>query len=1054
MSPLICSRMKRALGAVAVTLLVAAPNLVAQTGSIAGQVSDRGTGNPVSSVQVFIADLDLGVLTQQNGSFNLQNVPAGTHSVLVQRLGYREASETVMVTAGQATVLNFVITEAALQLDEVIVTGTPGGTRRRAIGNAVSRLDASDITQQIAVTSMQDLLGGRTPGIDFERVSGNVGTGSPIQIRGIGSFNLSTQPLIYIDGVRVNNSTRSGPTLAEDDGTFGDDSGDGEVSVLDDFNPEDIESIEIIKGPAAATLYGTEASAGVIQIITKKGLQGAPQFNVSIRQGANFLMDPAGKLGEMWACHSTFNVCTADDAFTYNMYDEANKYISGEVLGPDGELYIQNWPTKELYQYGLTQSYNMDVRGGTETIRYFLSAGFEDQEGAVWYNTDERTRMRANVGVVLSDNVSLDVSTGYVDGYTRFSNPVISDGGIWQDLRWANGFCLLTNGVDKCPRLGGFQEHRPDDVADVEGTRDFSRFTGSATLNYTYSDWLTQRAVIGIDKGWEVNRNLYPLDTGESVYSETNAGQITFAKPTTTNFSLDYAATANYDYDEFSFATSVGAQYYTEEYEQFENTGLGFASEFSRTINQTPPARAQLVYQFIESKSLGVYVQEVVGWNDRLFVTGAVRADDNSAFGRDFDLLYYPKVSATWLLSEEDFWNVDVVNSLRVRGAWGKAGRQPNAFSSQNIYSVIPGPGGAAAIRPDSPGNQIVGPEVSTEIEIGFDVAVLDDQISAEFTYFKQKNEDALLGLEEPWSKGFPGERDQNLGRIDSWGWEMLLNTRIYESSAFSFGLITTVAHVDNKIISMGTFPGTNRLNVNWPYPAHVNDYNIVSAEYDPNGSVVDAHGNRIQAMCLEGIDPTPVGAEFPEQYGVTPGGAVGRCQDIGQQDIFNGRGFPTYTASIMPTIGLFDNTLQIFSQLTGEYGKTGEEAAAEWGHRYNNTFQARLEGDPLWISGDRLDDENYRVHYDNDFWRMREIGIRYVLPESLITRTGASRATIAVSGRNLWTVWQKQDNIWGVPIADPEYTATGGFGGVTDGSNVYQMPPLANVSMTLRLTF
>ncbi len=955
-------------------------------------------------------------------------------------------------------VVDFRITEEALQLDEIVITGTPGGTQRRAIGNVVTQVDVGDITQDVAITNMQELLSGRTPGLQFTRLSGNVGAGSPIKIRGVGSFNLSANPLIYVDGVRVNNNSRAGPTLGTGFGAGDDEQGLGNASVLDDFNPEDIESIEIIKGPAAATLYGTEASAGVIQIITKKGNEGAPQFNVSIRQGTNFMRDPAGRLGDQWTCPtdsspgptacagtrtnlSDYQDVAGSGLVRYNMYDEANRYISEGAF---------EWPTKNLYQNGYAQSYNLDIRGGTSAIRYFLSANYENEEGAVWFNTDETFRLRGNVSVVFSENWTLDVSTGYTDGFTRFAAATISDGGLWQDLVWSNGYFLdrLHGGVSPNPRLLGFQEHLPSDVADVEATRDYSRFTGAATLNYTYGDWLTQRAVVGIDKGWDTNRNLFPLQEPglTSVYSETLDGQITYSRPITTNFSVDYAATARARLgDAWGFATSVGAQYYTEAYDLFENTGRGFASPLSRTVNQTALDRVSLGYQLVENKSLGFYIQEEISFNERIFLTAAIRFDDNSAFGSDFEAERYPKLAATWVMSEESFWNFDPINSFRIRGAWGKAGRQPDAFASTNIYTVIPGPGGNAAVVPSSPGNPEVGPEVSTEIEVGFDAAFLEDRISAEFTYFQQQNKDALLGVPIPSSFGFPGSVDQNVGQIDNWGWEATVSTRVYESSAFSFDLDLSADHTDNEIKDLGDLEAQRGLALGLPFPNNTTDDWVASAQFDPAGNITNAFGQRITAMCDSGVPLGPT-----EQYGKVAGGQLVECISLGEQNLLVGPAFATYTFSVAPRISLLDNQLQIFALAEGQHGRWSQENGKEWGHIYNNTLVARLEDDPVWVAGDRLSDDLKRELYDASFWKLRELGARYTLPQSFVQRGGAERASVSVSARNLWTLWRAQEFIYGGKISDPEY----GTPTLSGNSNFWEMPPLASFNVTLRVTF
>jgi len=213
-------------------------------GTVSGQVVDNQSGNPMGAVQVHIPAAGIGVLSSADGTYTLSNVPAGEHEVRGQILGYRVFNQTVTVTAGQVTELNIRMARDALALDELVVTGTAGGTRARAIGNVVGRVQAAQLTEVAPISSMQDLLGAREAGLSFHRGSGNIGTGSQMRIRGISSVTMGSQPLIYVDGVRVDNEGAGGPNIR--DGR--------QVSTLDDFSPEEIESIEIIKGPAAATL--------------------------------------------------------------------------------------------------------------------------------------------------------------------------------------------------------------------------------------------------------------------------------------------------------------------------------------------------------------------------------------------------------------------------------------------------------------------------------------------------------------------------------------------------------------------------------------------------------------------------------------------------------------------------------------------------------------------------------------------------------------------------------------------------------------------------------
>jgi TonB-dependent SusC/RagA subfamily outer membrane receptor len=361
-------------------LLVIAPALGAQ--QITGRVMSGQPGEPLAAVQVFIAGSGIGALTQQNGRFLLLNVPAGTHTVSAERIGYRAVTATVQVAAGETVVQDFTLAEQALGLDEIVVTGTPGGTQRRAIGNTVTSVDVSDVTRNVGGASVQNILIGRSPGVQLAASASMVGAGSDIQIRGVGTFTLGRNPLIFVDGVRVNNDARAGP-----------ETGIGRtVNIFNDFNPSDIESIEVIKGPGAATLYGTEASAGVIQIITKRGAEGAPQFEASIRQGIQYIRDPQSRLGTQWTCKDRFAPPCSEESGSlvpYLAYDRANEILdigtaacASSLEDPQcwnqywtkGPASENKWPQDRVFQNGNSQSSHRGVTGGTTARRYFLQS--------------------------------------------------------------------------------------------------------------------------------------------------------------------------------------------------------------------------------------------------------------------------------------------------------------------------------------------------------------------------------------------------------------------------------------------------------------------------------------------------------------------------------------------------------------------------------------------------------------------------------------------------------------------------------------------------------
>jgi hypothetical protein len=621
---------------------------------------------------------------------------------------------------------------------------------------------------------------------------------------------------------------------------------------------------------------------------------------------------------------------------------------------------------------------------------------------------------------------------------------------------------------------------------------------------------LTQRAVMGVDKGWDINRNVFLRESGlvpayvnsfcgrpervatgapatcapaawSAVYSETVLGEMSYERPISTNLSFDYALTASLrPNDTWGFNTSFGAQYYIRQNDNFSNSGQGFASFTSTTINQISQANIATAYSFIENKALGFYVQEEINFSDRVFLTGAIRFDDNSTFGNNAPAQKYPKLSATWVVSDESFWSFDAVNSLRLRGAWGKAGRQPSALAQFNQYVVVPGSGGAPAIRASAPGNSAVEAEVSTELELGFDVAVLDDRLSGEFTYYTRQNKQSLLGIANLSSTGIPGNVDTNVGQMDNWGWEAQVSARVFESDLVSVDLDLSADYTNNEIKNLcGTtalgveacFAGTNEIRIGYPYPNITVADLVVDAGFDPSlvNCTADlyaagtrcrwssnAYGAGYYAYCDVGVSSAPGGNDDPNagRYSLYPGGALEQCGNAVDRNLFAGRGFATHTFSLGPRFTFMEGDLQVFALAEGQYGRTMVDSGHLWGHNYNNSAVSIAEDDAWWVAYDNAVGTGCawdKCLFDADFWKLREVGARFNLPESLIGRTGADRASLAFSARNVLTIWQAQKRIQNHVITDPEM---GNPNNIAGGGNFYAQPPMSSMNLTLRVTF
>src|SRR5947209_943204 len=255
-------------------LAIGAPHLLAQNGTLTGRVTDARSGAPITTAQVTIGGTSLGAVVDADGRFRIVNVPPGSHEVRVRTIGYQPATATFSVAADGTANVNLSLNESATALNAVVVTGTAGDTRRRAIGNAVSTVSVSDVVGKSNVTNVTEVLQSKVPGLTLMPGSGEAGTSTNYRLRGAGSLYAGNNPTIYVDGVRVTSRGQGNYTV------FGQN-----TSSLDAINPNDIESIEVIKGPAAATLYGAEAAAGVIQIITKKGQAGRIRWDARFETG-------------------------------------------------------------------------------------------------------------------------------------------------------------------------------------------------------------------------------------------------------------------------------------------------------------------------------------------------------------------------------------------------------------------------------------------------------------------------------------------------------------------------------------------------------------------------------------------------------------------------------------------------------------------------------------------------------------------------------------------------------------------------------------------------
>lgn len=1019
-------------GLLLAAMLLQAPRaLEAQQGTIAGTVVAAGSTEAMSGAQVLVTGTTLRATTDQSGRFRFTNVPGAEVTLEVRRIGYRVARVPTRVGDEQ---LRVVLQTSPTSLEAVVVTGTPGAAQKRELGNSIGQINAADVVATAPVLSMQSLLNGRTAGVVIMPTAGTVGSGSQVRIRGQASLSLGNNPLLYVDGVRVNNAAATGPVSQ----AFG----SSPISRLNDFNPADIESIEVLKGPSAATLYGTEAANGVINIITKKGASGAPRWNATWRQGVNYFDNWKNRFPVNYG-RRRLNATEATPSGPV----EAVSFDSLLVGACADSVATRIGKKCDFYRTGQHQESELSVAGGVGLLNYYVSGSLFDSEGAEPRNNRRSYSGRLNVDIAPSDKFRISTNIGQITGPTHIPCDAGCGGYTWTTLSATPNNYNLAN-------RHGFHSSLPH-VYDqtVVLWQDLTRTTASLRLEHQPLTWLSHRLVMGGDITREGNNEWDPR-----VDSLQSQGFRSIEERSVTNRSLDYTANAVWNYrPTLRLTTSLGAQYFTESIHQVAASGSIFPTpglkSVSSTTNRNPATEA-----FFDDKSLGVYAQEQVGWRDKLFVTAALRSDDHSAFGAEFSRVTYPKFSASYVISDESWFKVPLVgdrlSELRLRAAYGESGKAPNTFTAIKTYTPTAGPSDVPAVTPNTTGNPELGPERGKEIELGFDASGLDDRLGVEFTYYNKKTVDAILDQIIGPSSGQAGARPINLGGILNSGIELMVRGTPWRSERINFDMTASVSTNHNEVTDIGipgqyfvNVPGASFLRHQVGYPAFGwFEQRVVSANIDRTTGVIS------NVMCSDTLPGGAEGGSARPCAGLN--GVFGDSDDA--PDVYLGRSVPPREMAFTGTMTLF-NRLRFFSMFDVKMGhkKMDGNTRARCGifGRCPENFATLVPEfaatvDPIRTA--QATSNSNLVDFlitKSNFGRWREFTVSYDIPETYVRRARADRLTVSLSGRNLKT-WS------GYQGFEPEAMFLGGARGGNASWEQTTLPQLTSWMLTFNLGF
>jgi TonB-linked SusC/RagA family outer membrane protein len=1008
-------RLTRVATALTVAMLASPPLAHAQTGVVSGVVVVEGSQRPLPGAQVSVQnDPSRGVISDASGRFRLPGLSGTTVVLSARMLGYRPALQTVSVGASN---VRFSLSERPLELDAVVVTGTAGGEQKRALGTSVASINVADVQNQTAVPTMEGLLVGRAPGVDVLPGTGMIGGGAIVRIRGIGSFSLSSDPLIYVDGVRVNNQTGTGISVQ----AFS----SGVVSRLNDFNPDEIENIEVLKGPAAATLYGTEAARGVINIITKKGAAGGTKYVFQARGGANWFQNAEGRIPTNYCYALTNPNC--------------------RMSPTDTQMYSINVVTQEnargtpIFRTGGIHEYSGNVSGGANQLRFFASGESNINQGAEPNNERRQTSARTNLTITPNEKVDVQTNFGYVSSHTTLSCEGGCGGAMWESM-YSNPqnlpqFCAPSD--FGCNIVRGFQSAPPESDRAQQDWQDLNRLTASATITYNPFKWMSNRVSLGTDYNREGNIEYVPYLTNDTLayfwgayangYRFNNQHQAIYN-------TYDYNGSAHFDVTpNWGSKSSVGVQYYTREDSYIQGEGDFFPAPGLQTI-LAAGQQTGLQDGWSGNNTFGYYGQQEFSWAQRLYLTGALRVDNNSAFGNQVHWVTYPKASISYVASDEPSIKAHMpsfMNSLRVRAAYGGSGQQPAALSALQTLTSVTGTAGKGALTPGQLGNADLKPERVLGTEAGFETSLFSDRVGVDFTFFHDVSNDAILSRQIAPSTGFGGTQFFNAGQIVKKGIELGIKTQIISHQNYGWDLNLNVATNSGKITRLN---GTDTTIDLGSYSHRVGyapfdwfSYKVLSATYDPVAR------KAINPMCDNGVgQPMPC-------YSST--GAI-----IAPK-IFLGHSLPTLTGSLTNTIR-FAKYFRVYGMIDYANGYK----------RLDNNIRIRCQifhtcleyllpqnTDPARLvqmqSNGTLRDF---VFSDAGFAKLREVSLSVDAPQYIAAKAGAHDVAIVFSGRNLHT-WTSYTGL------DPESRFVSNNG---PGIDQAELPQLTQFVVTVRFGY
>ncbi len=936
--------------------------------TVSGTITDN-SGEPLIGVSILIKGTTTGTVTDFNGDYTLDIRSGDQATLMISYTGFKTTEREVTSSTGT---LNITMEEDIANLEEVVVTGLASGVKRSNSGNAITSIEGDELSDQTNPQTLDNALYGKIPGVQMTSNGGAPGGGINVQLRGVSTLGAgSSQPLYIIDGVYMDNTAARNfrSFVSGAGGGSSSNNQDNVSSRVSDINPDEIEKIEVLKGPSAAAIYGTRANAGVIIITTKKGAAG--KSKVSFSQDIGFAR------GQNFIGFDDWDEQKIRNYFGSNA--EAQLELFRQAQAEDR---IIDW---EDFFYGetpLLSNTTVSASGGNQKTQFYASGNFQTEDGIIKNTGYDRYSFRVNVDHTFSDILSIKFNNNFIRTETQrgFTGNQNNTGG---SIGYAIAY--LPSYIDQFPdESGRYPNHpffggNPVEVRDV-GVNDFTvnRFISAAAIDLnliTKPEYFFKVKINGGADYVSSQSLVYFPETMQYQRTQANPGDVVWGNSANLNTNIQAFAIFNANVGSINSNTSVGIVRLDQDVEFLANRGRGLAAG-QNNLNWAAVQTVQA--QSLETVTdVGIVAQEDLNWQDRIIASVGVRFD-KSTLNADQDKFYaFPKASLAVNLHNFDFFNSSLLSQVKLRAAYGETGGLPRfgatfePLNSVQIDGSLGGFVGAQGVDPD------LVPETAAELEFGADLGLWDNRVTLEATVYNKRVNDLILPLVPASSTG--------IGSIQT-------NAADLENRGFELGLGINPVRTDNlnwysKILFWRNVSEITRLDV---------------PEFNTGG-----FGFALGSYAIaEGFSPTAIIGN-PD----TEDGPVGKTLYGDRQ--------PDFQYSFLSQINFAKN----FDFSFVLHGQSGGEAinlsAFLWDDGGTTPdWDGDDDGDGVFNGNERSNaafgEGNTGVWIEpTSYLKLREVGLYYTFPQSVVNGIGfLERLKLGVSANNvlLWTNYGSYD--------------------------------------------